>query len=135
MIDPRRIPLPAPDSTAFQISMGRTALAAAIMAAPVASLRLLGADSATAQRVTWLTRMTAVRDGALGVGGAVAVQRGGSVAPWLVGGAVADTVDAIVMAHALRQGKIKGIVPAAVVPLAALTAAVGALAAWRSCRS
>lgn len=133
-LDPRRIPLPAPDTTAFQISAARTALAVAIMAAPVTSLRLLGADGATAQRVTWLTRMTAVRDGALGVGGVWAARRGAPVAPWLIGGAVADVVDAVVTARAVQQGRVKGAIPTAVVPLAGLTAAVGAVTAWRSRR-
>jgi hypothetical protein len=129
----RRIPLPPPDSAALQLSAGRTAFAAAILAAPVPFLRLLGADSATARRVSWLTRMMAVRDGALGVGGALAVRRGGSATPWLLGGAVADAVDAAVIAGAVRQGRVKGVLPAAVVPLAALAAAAGAASALR-CR-
>lgn len=132
-LDPRRIPLPAPDSTALQISTGRTAFAIAIMAAPVTCLRLLGADSATARRVTWLTRMMAVRDGALGVGGALAARRGGSVPPWLLGGAVADAVDAMVIARAVREGRVKGVLPTTVAPLAALMAAAGAVTAVR-CR-
>ena len=131
-VDPRRIPLPAPGPAALQLSVGRAALAAAIMAAPVSFLRVMGADSATAQRVTWLTRMTAVRDGALGVGGAWAVRRGGSVAPWLLGGAAADAVDAVVVARALRQGRVKGTMPASVVPLAALTAVAGTVTALRT---
>ncbi|HZC73437.1 MAG TPA: hypothetical protein VE442_22260 [Jatrophihabitans sp.] len=133
-LDPRRVPLPAAESMALQISAGRTGFALAMMAAPTASLRALGADSATAQRVTWVTRMLAVRDGALGVGGFVAARRGGSAAPWLVAGAVSDAVDAMVIGRALDQGRVKGIVPAAVVPLAALTAAVGALTALRTRR-
>jgi hypothetical protein len=128
--DHRAVRLPDPDSMARQIAAGRAVIAAAILAAPVASARLMGTDTATAQRVVWLTRMMGVRDGALGVGGAVAARRGGAGA-WLLGGAVADTVDAIVVAGALRQGRLKGLVPTAVVPLAAATGALGFLTALR----
>jgi hypothetical protein len=128
----RRPALPAPDSMALQLSAGRVAFAAAAMAAPVTFLRLLGADSATAQRVTWVTRMLAVRDGALGVGGALAARRGSSATPWLVCGAVSDAVDAVVIGRALAEGRVRGIVPAAVVPLAALTAAAGVVTAVRA---
>lgn len=135
-LDPRRGRLPAPESVALQISLGRAVLSAAIMAAPAVSARALGADSATAGRVTWLTRMTAVRDGALGVGGALAVRRGAAAAaPWLLGGAVSDAVDAVVLARALQQGRVKGVVPVAVVPLAALTALAGAFTALRGRRA
>lgn len=117
---------------ALQLAAGRTLLASAIMAAPVLAARVLGTDTATAQRVVWLTRMTAVRDGALGVGGLAAVRRGGAHAvPWLVGGAVSDAVDALVLAQALKQGRIKGVAPAAIVPLGALAAVSGAVAAFR----
>ncbi len=116
---------------ALQITAGRSLIAAAIVAAPVASVRLMGTDTATAQRVVWLGRMMAVRDGALGVGGAVAVRRRSGAVPWLLGGAVSDAVDAVVVASALRQGRLKGVVPAAVVPLAAATAAAGFVTALR----
>lgn len=132
---PRPLPLPAPDSMAWQIAAGRVAFAAVIMAAPTTSLRALGADSATAQRVTWMTRMLAVRDGALGVGGVLAARRGASATPWLLAGAVSDAVDALVIARALAQGRVKGIVPTAVVPLAAVTAVAGAAAALRAHRA
>lgn len=127
-----RLPrLPDAGSIALQITAGRAVLSAGIMAAPVLSARLLGADSATAQRVTWLTRMTAVRDAALGVGGAVAMRRGGPVAPWLLAGAASDAVDAIVLTGALRQGRVKGLIPTATVPVAAITAVAGVFAAVR----
>jgi hypothetical protein len=131
-IDPRRIPLPAPESTALQLTAARTAIAATVMAAPVLSTRFFGADAATAHRVEWLTRMTAVRDGALGVGGLLAARRGGAAAvPWIVGGAVSDAVDAVVIAQALRQGRVKGVVRAAIVPMGAAAAVVGAVTALR----
>jgi hypothetical protein len=117
---------------ALQLAAGRTLFAAVIMAAPVPLLRILGADGATAQRVVWLTRMTAARDGALAVGGLAAVRRNdGSEGPWIVAGAMADAVDAVVIASAIKQGRVRGVVPTAMVPLAALAAAAGAVTAVR----
>ena len=100
------------------------------MVAPVVFVRLLGADTATAQRVTWLTRMLAVRDGALGVGTAAAARSGGS-SGWLIGGAVSDAVDAAVIAAALKQGRLRGVIPAATVVGAAGAAALGFVTAAR----
>lgn len=122
-----RVPLPEAQSLALRIAAGRTLAAAAIMAAPVASARALGTDTATAQRVVWLTRMLAVRDGALGIGGAAAARRGSGTS-WLLAGAASDAVDAVVLTAALRQGRIKGIVPSLTVPFAAGAAVLGALA-------
>jgi hypothetical protein len=123
----RHLPrIPEPETLALQLAAGRTLLAAAIMAAPVPMLRVFGADTATAQRVVWLTRMTAARDGALGVGGLIAARRGGADATrWIAAGAVSDAVDAVVIASAVRQGRIKGLLPTAMAPLAALAAATG----------
>jgi hypothetical protein len=127
-----RIPLPPPGPMALQLTAARTALASVIMAAPVVSARVFGTDTATAQRVVWLVRMAAVRDGALGVGGLAAARRGGSAAvPWLLGGAVSDAVDAVVLAQALKQGRVKGVGPAGIVPLGAVAAVAGVVTALR----
>jgi hypothetical protein len=123
-----------PDAMALQLTAVRAALATAIMVAPVLSARLLGADRATAQRVSWLTRMTAVRDGALAVGGLAAVRGPGSPTPWLIGAAASDAVDALVIAQALRQGRVHGLTATAVVPLAAVAAVSGAITATRCAR-
>jgi hypothetical protein len=69
--------------------------------------------------------MLAVRDGALGVGTAAAARSGRGGAGWLVGGAVSDAVDALVLAAAVKQGRVRGVVPTATVVLAAGAAAVG----------
>lgn len=129
----RAVKLPEPDSMVRQLAVGRVVFSVAFLAAPVPGVRLLGTDTATAQRVAWLTRMMAVRDGALGVG-ALSAARGGDPRPWLIGGAVADAVDAVVIAGALKQGRVKGIVPTLAVPGAILAAASGVLAALRSRR-
>jgi hypothetical protein len=124
---PGNISLPDPQGMARQFALGRVVFAAGFLAAPVAGARLLGLDTATARRVGWLTRMMAVRDGALGIGAAMAADP----RPWLLGGAVSDAVDAVVIAGALKQGRVKGIVPALVAPGAALLAAAGAATAVR----
>jgi hypothetical protein len=130
-IELRSVPIPPPDTLAIQIAAGRAVLATGIMVAPVFAARLLGADTATAQRVTWLTRMMAIRDGALGVGGVAASRRRADTSAWLLGGAVSDAVDAVVIARALKQGRVRGVVPAGIVAGAAGTAVLGALTALR----
>jgi hypothetical protein len=118
---------------AGQLATGRALVAAVMVASPVRTARLLGTDTATAQRVTWLTRMMGVRDGAIGVGGLAAARTDGGAAatPWLLAGAVSDAVDAVVLAGALKRGRLNGFVPRAVVPVAAGVAALGAVTALR----
>jgi hypothetical protein len=127
----RRLALPAPERMATQLAAGRLALAGAFLAAPVPALRAMGADTATAQRISWLTRMMAVRDGALGLGAAMATRNGGDPRPWLLGGAVSDAVDAAVFAAAIKQGRLRGVGPALIVPGGVLAAGAGVLAAAR----
>src|SRR3954452_17939226 len=119
----------APGVMARHVAAGRVATAAFCLAAPVPAARLLGVDTATASRVAWLTRMMAVRDGALGLGALLAQRRGRDVGLWLLGGAVSDAVDAVVIAGALKQGRVKGIVPTAVVPIAIVVAGAGPFSA------
>ncbi|MGI8680093.1 MAG: hypothetical protein ACR2LX_15695 [Jatrophihabitans sp.] len=122
---------PGPRSLAVQLGAGRALIAAAIVAAPVPAARLLGADTATARRITWLTRMMGVRDGILGVGGLDSVRREVGATQWLLGAGVADAVDALVIGAALKQGRARGVVPAAVVLGAGASAAVHAVTAFR----
>lgn len=84
------------------------AVGAIFLTAPVASVRILGLDTATAARVAWLARMTAVRDTVLGAGTVVSSGRRRGAGGWLLAGAVSDAVDAGVLAAALRDGKVRG---------------------------
>lgn len=127
----RRVALPAAEQLATQLVAGRLVLAGAFLAAPVPALRAVGADTATAQRISWLTRMMAVRDGALAVGAAVAIRTDGDPRPWLLGGAVSDAVDAAVFAGALKQGRLRGLAPTLVVPGGVLAAGLGLLTVAR----
>jgi hypothetical protein len=115
-------------SVALGIGVGRVVLGATFLAAPVLSVRVLGIDTATAKRVTFLARMTAARDIGLGMG---TLQAGPSAraVPWLLAGAAADTADAVVIAAAVRQGSARAVPAAGIVAGAALTAVVGSWAA------
>jgi hypothetical protein len=94
---------------------------------PVSSVRVLGVDTATAKRMTFLARMTAGRDIVLGFG-TVAARTPRSRAGWLAAGAVADLVDAAALSAGLRSGQLRG-VPAAGIAVGAVGAAAVALAA------
>ena len=122
---------PAPDRVALALCAGRCVIAAGLLAAPETGTGLVGLDAATARRVSWLTRMAAVRDAALGVGGVVAARRGADPVPWLVGGAAADAVDAVVIGQALRARRLRGALPVAAAAGAAGAAAVGIVTAVR----
>jgi hypothetical protein len=140
----RRLPLPIsvpsadsvqflsrlPDARTIGLLVGATRLTigAAFLAAPVASVRLMGVDSATAARVSWLARMTAARDGVLGAGTMASSARRSGAVGWLLAGAVSDAADAAVLVAALRQGKLGGW-RAQAISAAAVGAAVVAAAA------
>lgn len=117
----------APLDVARTIGAGRLGLATLYTAAPVVGVRALGTDTATARRVTWMTRMLAARDAALGVGTLLAARRGDPT-PWLLAGAACDAADAAAIAGALRKGRIRGAVPRLTVPFALLAAATGVAA-------
>jgi hypothetical protein len=101
--------------------IGRVALGTAFLVAPVASTRVLGLDSATAKRVTFLARMAAARDIGLGAGTLSAGPTRAAV-PWLLAGAGADLVDATVLVGALRKGVARGL-PAAAITVGAVAGA------------
>jgi hypothetical protein len=68
---------------------------------------MLGTDAATARRASWVARMVAVRDLALGLG-TLSAARTGTAPPWLLAGALSDTGDALAVATALKQGRVGG---------------------------
>ena len=102
----RRFPDAA--TLAAGIGTGRLVLSGALFAAPTASVRMLGVDSASAKRMTFLVRMAAIRDMGLGVG-TLASRGTPQVAVWLAVGSAADAVDAIVVAAATKQGVTRGL--------------------------
>ena len=97
---------------------------------PVEGARSLGVDTATAKRMEFLSRMMAGRDVVIGVGTLVSRRPAG----WLAAGAVADAIDAAVIAQARRDGRASGPIAAAMVPGAAALALVGGVAALGTLR-
>lgn len=126
--------LPSARNVGLAIGVGRTVIGAAFLAAPVPALRMLGVDTATAARTSWLSRMTAARDGVLGAGTLMSSASRRGSAPWLLAGALADAADAAAIATALRNGKVAGIGAIGMVGAAGAAAAVGVWAAAASAR-
>jgi hypothetical protein len=88
------------------IGAGRLAIGCAAFARPVAAVRMLGVDTATATRAVWLTRMTAARDAALGAATIAGVAGRREQTPWLLAGALADAGDAVAFTLAVRSGRL-----------------------------
>jgi hypothetical protein len=132
LVPNHRFPTPAPGRVATAIGLGRLAIGAAFLADPVSSVRVLGVDSASAKRMTFLARMTAGRDIVLGLG-TVAARSPRERAGWLAAGAVADAIDAAVLAVGLKTGQLRG-APAAGIAVGAAGATAIALVAADSLR-
>lgn len=124
----------APRALARSIGIGRLVLGGGFLLAPVASTRVLGVDSATAKRVTFLAQMMAARDMAIGAGTAATSTGDREPAGWLLAGAVADATDAVVIAKALNSGHARGPVAAGIAGGAIALSAVAVYGAWGSLR-
>jgi peptide-methionine (R)-S-oxide reductase len=107
----------------------RLAVGGAFLAFPVAAVRLLGVDRASADRMSWLARMAAVRDLALGAGvlGAAVTQRGR--VPALLATALTDAADAALIALAARDARVDRVRGLAMAAGAAGAAGAGIVAA------
>jgi hypothetical protein len=122
--------LPAAPS-AEVVGLIRAGAGLVMLARPAVLPRLLGADSATAARVTWLTQMLGAREVALGAGSVLAQRRGGAGArTWLYAGVLADGIDAVAVSTAIARGRVSRLTGAGVVVTAA-AAAAGQLLALR----
>jgi len=131
------VPLPRVNTrlAGLAFGVGRLVLGGVFLIRPEGSTRLLGLDAVTARRITWLARMAAARDVALGAGTVVSSWTGRDPALWLVGGAVSDAVDAVVIADAVRTRRLPAAKAGAMVVLAAAAAALGAAVAADGRRS
>jgi hypothetical protein len=107
----------------------RLAVGGAFLAFPVASVRLLGVDSASAARMSWLARMAGVRDLAIGAGilGAGVARRGPVSA--LLASALVDAADAAFVAIAARDARVDRVRGLATAVAAAAAAGAGFVAA------
>ena len=126
--------LPANRLIAAGIGGGRIAIGVSFLSSPVRFLRMIGLDTASATRVTWLARTAGVRDVVLGVGTLVVAVTGRSDTSWLLAGAACDAVDALVTGAAAREGRISRVRGALVTAgaVASVAAGIAAFAAGRS---
>ena len=109
------------------VAAGRVALGVVMVARPDLLPRLLGVDSGTAGRMSWLGRMFGAREVALGAGLlAVGPER---EREWLLGAALCDAVDAVAFAEAARRGVVRRALAGTFVVTAA-SAAGTEVAAW-----
>jgi hypothetical protein len=135
-----RSPIRAPRSlgtgqrTALLIGTGRIAIGVAFAISPVTSVRLLGVDTATANRIAWLARMTAARDTAIGVGTVLSTRQAAGSGGWLLAGAACDIADASFLALALQRRQVSRI-PAGGVVVGALGLGAVAIASVLNRRS
>ena len=119
-----------PETVALALGAGRAVIGGALLAAPVRSAQLLGLDTATAKRVSFVARMAGIRDVGIGLGAVQALSGRGTV-PWLLVGAAADAVDAAVLADAARHGRARALLAG---PVAAGAAAAAGVAVWSAVR-
>ena len=88
------------------LAAGRVGVGLGMLARPADLPKVLGVDSATAERMAWVTRMLGVREAVVGLGTLDALRSGGA-RPWVLGGAVVDAVDAAVFAGAAARGRVR----------------------------
>lgn len=91
---------------------------------------MAGIDTGTARRMSWLTRMAAARDVALGAGTLLALHSGRDAARWVAVGAAADVADMVILAGAVRQGRLGPVQGVGMAASAAGGAVAGAVAAF-----
>ncbi len=123
------------------LGLGRLGIGLVAATFPVAAVRSVGLDTATAARVAWLSRMLGARDGALGAGTLAAGRAwrlspvtGPGYAPWLVAGVASDTVDAVAMVAAVRARRVDRLRGSLGAAVAAAGAIAGLVALWGAVR-
>ena len=121
------VPRVLADPVRVGVALGatRVALGVGFLVAPVSSTRMLGLDSATAKRITFLARMTAVRDVVLGAGTVVSRRQPAALRYWVLAGALADLGDAAAISGAVRSRVGGGLLARAMVGGAAGAAVLG----------
>jgi len=125
--------LPANRLIAAGIGGGRIAIGVSFLSSPITFLRLIGLDTASAARVTWLARIAGIRDVVLGTGTLVASVTGRDETSWLLAGAACDAVDAVVTGAAARDRRI-GRFRGALVTAGAIASAAAGVAAFATGR-
>jgi len=114
-------------ASSTSIALGRAGVGASMLVCPRTLPTMLGLDSASTARISWVVQLLGARDLALGLGAAQALRydaRAGRT--WLAAGVLCDAVDALVLAAAAGRGRVSR--PAAAVVVAAAAAAAAAQA-------
>lgn len=133
-----RAPLPPADSgrrrlgsprTSTLLGAARLGFGGVMLARPATLPRVLGVDSATAERASWPLRMVGAREAALGLGCLAAVRTAGEQCRWLLAAAIADAGDAAAVAGALRGRHVATLPALAIIAFAAAGAATEIAAA------
>jgi len=110
------------------VAAGRVAAGVGFLARPDLFPKMLGVDSGTAARMSWLGRMFGAREVALGAGLLLAGRSPEAARPWLLGGVVADAVDAVALGAAVRSGVVRAPVGLAFAAMGAAATGTGVVA-------
>ena len=110
------------DDRLTALGLVRVGVGLGMLARPTALPRMMGIDSVTAAKITWLVSMASVRDAALGAGLIHAVRSNRDPRAWLIACAVSDAVDALAFGVASTRGRVRTSLGAG----AALSAVAGA---------
>lgn len=116
--------------TPRSLAVARIAFGAVVLARPAMLARGMRVDSATARRTTWLARMFASREIALGAATLLALRGDGNHRPWLAANAAIDALDAAALLVAARQRQA-GAAAAIAGAAGAAASTVTHLARWR----
>jgi len=109
------------------IALGRAGAGASMLVRPRTLPTMLGLDSASTARISWVVQLLGARDLALGLGAAQALRHDARAGrTWLAAGVLCDAVDALVLAAAAGRGRVSRPAAAVVVVAAAAAAAVQA---------
>jgi hypothetical protein len=114
-----------PRTAARLLMLGRVAIGAALIAAPDRAASGWLGEAADRPGTQVAVASLGARDLVLGLGGAVAAERGGSARPWLAGAAVCDLAD---LAGTIRHRD--ALPPAGVIGVSALAAGAAAAGLW-----
>jgi hypothetical protein len=114
------------------LSATRAFAGVSLITSPRVLPRMVGVDSATAARVSWLNTMIGARELALGAGTLLAMRGGRDVTEWVYAQAVSDLADAVAFSGAVARGHARALPGLGIVAAAAGGLATAAYALRRA---